>query len=208
METIEQNSFINKYPFGWMLINALIPTVGLLFLDWSAIEVLFLFSFELLLTGAVLVLKIIFSMKDLEHWWDGLYGKAVTILWFTFIYGTLTLLLISFLVVSMDTDSMEGHYHGMKWSIPILMLNYLAKFLTGFILNGEQKKYAAFDAIAEGLVQLFPLCLVFAFMLPLTMKFPFLKSNIFILVLLIFLRSVIHQLINRNKGNTVNQSQQ
>ena len=73
--------------------------------------------------------------------------------------------LIGFLAGSLDMNKLFLNYNGLKWTFPVLCINYLQHFIREFILSDRYKTYSPYNVISSSLVHLLPLCMVLLFVI-------------------------------------------
>jgi hypothetical protein len=126
------------------LVSALITLFGILFFKWSISDVVFLFFWEMLLFGASTVLRMLFALAGMRHFFQGLLLRLFWTAGFTVLYATMLMLLIAFVLSGLNLESMLPEFRGLRYGIWFLAFNHIAGFLFGYILNDEYKRSSFF----------------------------------------------------------------
>lgn len=122
-----------------VLINTAIALFGVFVLDWSLGQIVILFFLELMLLGGFTVLKIIFAQEGKPSFWTSFLSRLFTAAMFTVGFILVNTMFIVFVTTSLNFDTLFGNTDSIRLGQGMLILNFVAAFLFGYILNGTYK---------------------------------------------------------------------
>ena len=158
------NKKVNKPPIGLslivLLIVNLVPVFGVLFLNWSPMDIVYLYWAETAVIGIFNVLKMAMSTKNKGL--AAIMEKGIMIPFFIFHFG-IFILGQGVFIMQMDPsfqasnnnnlvhfylnnlDAIYGTFYGLLLPIFLLTGSHLFSFLFNYIGKEEHKKYSASD---------------------------------------------------------------
>lgn len=185
----------------WEIINITVPVIGILFLDWNIFGVVYLFWWELICFGGIGVLKILSASGN-----GGLIMQIVNraggLLFFTILYGALLLLVISFSMVEISSETViGGSNQGLGFSLIVITANYLIEYGRSELATGRWLFRKPMEVIFERFIYSLPLAgLVLFAVIPLSEKFSGSSAEKVIAIGLILAKFVMDLLVQLIPG--------
>lgn len=199
MRDIIKSAAIHQRSWIWLLINLLIPTVGVLFLNWNLFGLLYIFWAEWILLGIFGLLRMFFSNGDT------IITRIAISAFFAILYAALLMIVISFSLVKMNfaeflnfDNSTRFDNAGLNWSLAVLILNFTIEFFSDFLLNGKYKTHHALAEVFKTFAYTLPLaCVILFAIIPLSEKMAGAQVNTFIILGVVLVKAFLDFVIKR-----------
>ena len=183
----------------WLIINLLIPAIGVLFFHWNLFGLLYIFWAELIFMGIFGLLRMLLSGGD--HFMVRLGISA----FFIVLYVALLMIVISFSLSSLDFDALfdfEGSVQisnlGLNFSIIALFVSFSVEFLKDFMFSGKHKTQFALIEVFKTFAFTLPLaCVILFAIIPLSDQIEQLSNNTFIILGIVLTKAFLDFIVKK-----------
>ena len=209
MRDIINPAAINDRSWIWLFVNILIPTIGVLFLNWNLFGLLYIFWAELVFLGGFGLLKMLISKGDI------LIARVVFSVFFSILYMALLMIVISFSLVSLDFDALfnfggavQVQNLGLNWSLAALLISFTIEFFNNFIFSEKYKTQLSLIEAFKTFAYTLPLaCVILFAIIPLSERIPSMQINTFVILGIVLVKAVLDFIIKKGsqyfeKNNT------
>ena len=188
-------------PALWLLVQLLIPIVGVLFLDWNLFGLIYLFWFELILIGLFGLLRILTALGGASPL-QGLLARLGSAAFFVILYGALLMIALSFSMVHMDWNSLLGELptdnRGLGPSTWVLAAVFLLEWLGSYIFSGQYRQAFPLLELFRVFALTLPLAIIIVFVLsPYAQKLEGRHANTVVVLGILLAKTLIAFLVER-----------
>ena len=200
--------YFKQHSFWWSVFNGLIPIIGLVFFQWSILQIIFLLCYQSFLNGVFSCIAIIMSTGRVDNFLEGMIGRILQAIGFALFYGLVLVMFISFLIEVLDTHTLADNFKGMGWSLQFVLLNYLIGFTLGFVLakrfiTSYPEKIMIFSSLL--IIPLLFILVLFMFIFPNMMTGTGSNTNLVITCGFIIAKTILDLVVtNYGEGKSAN----
>ncbi len=197
-DVINPSAIIDR-SWTWLVVNLLIPTIGVLFLNWNLFGLLYIFWAELLFLGGFGLLRVLFSKGD------PIFTRIIFAAFFTILYVALLMIVISFSLTSLDFEELFNFKNttqvnnlGLNWSLAALLLSFFIEFLNDIFFSEEKKSQYGLIEIFKIFAFTLPLaCVILFAIIPLSEKLPVAQTNTFIILGIVLIKAFLDFIVKK-----------
>ena len=199
MPDVSKSSVINARPWIWLILNILVPTVGVLVLNWDLFGLLYIFWFEMIFLGLFGLLRMLFAGGD------KLMGRIAFSVFYAILYLALLLIVISFSLSNLNFEQLfsfqsntKSSNLGLNWSIAILFASYSFEFLKDFMLSERYKTQMSLIEAFKTFAYSLPLaCVILFAIVPISEKVAPENLNTFIILGIVLAKAILDFMVKK-----------